>query len=226
MQGDEAAGREGPLAFVGGTGPEGRGLALRFAAAGEAVLVGSRERARAERAAAEIAAAVPGARVGGVENGEAIAASERIVLALPGTALPAFLDGAAGALAGKLVIDVMVPLAFEHGFAALVPPAGAASVGELVQARVPTARVVSAFKNLSAEVLRDPAAPLAGDVILCGDDAHARAAVAALVAKLPGLRAVDAGRLANARYVEALTALLLNLNHHHHARTSVVILGL
>jgi 8-hydroxy-5-deazaflavin:NADPH oxidoreductase len=226
MQSGEAAGREDPLAFVGGTGPEGRGLALRFAAAGEAVLIGSRERARAERVAADIAAAVPGARVGGVDNRDAIAASDRIVLALPATALPGFLDGAAAALAGKLIIDVMVPLTIEHGIATLVPPRGAASIGELVQARVPTARVVSAFKNLSADVLADPAARLAGDVVLCGDDARARATVAALVARLRGLRAVDAGPLVNARYVEALTALLLNLNYRHHARTSVAILGL
>ena len=85
---------------------------------------------------------------------------------------------------------------------------------------------MSAFKNLPAEQLGDLGAPLAGDVVLCGNDAAARAAVAALVARLPGLRAVDAGALANARALEAITALLLNLNRRHRARTSIAILGL
>ena len=91
---------------------------------------------------------------------------------------------------------------------------------------MPSSRVVSAFKNVPAERLQDLDAALAGDVILCGDDAAARAEVAALVAKLPGLRAVDAGRLANARYLEAITALLLNLNRKYRARTSIAIVGL
>ena len=129
-------------------------------------------------------------------------------------------------LAGKLVIDVIVPLALRAGFFELVPVPGAASVGELIQWRVPNARVVSAFKNLSAEKLRDLGTRLAGDVVLCGDDAAARDEVAGLVRLLPGLRPVDAGGIANARYVEAITALLLNLNRRHAAQTSIAILGL
>jgi NADPH-dependent F420 reductase len=124
------------------------------------------------------------------------------------------------------VIDVIVPLALRAGFFALAPIPGAASVGELIQQTVPEARVVSAFKNLSAEKLRDLAAPLAGDVVLCGNDDGARAEVARLVGLLPGLHAVDAGGIANARYLEAITALLLNLNRRHRALTSIAILGL
>jgi len=216
----------GALAFMGGTGPEGLGLALRLAAAGEAVLIGSRAVDRAVAAAEKVRAAFPGADVRGYENLEALARTDRIVLAFPFEGLTAFLARAQGGLGGKLVIDVIVPLAFRAGFFELRPVPGAASVGELIQQAVPAAQVVSAFKNLSAEKLRDFPAPLEGDVVLCGNNAGARAAVAALVARLPGLRAVDAGPLANARYLEAITALLLNLNRRYSARTSIKMLGL
>jgi len=214
------------LAFVGGTGPQGLGLAMRFAKAGEAVLVGSRSASRADATARRIRAAVPGGVAEGVENLDAIARSERIVLTLPAAALPTFLETARTPLAGKLVIDVAVPVVLRDGFFELAPVPGAPSAGELVQKAVPSARVVSAFKNVSAERLQDLNAALEGDVVLCGDDATARAEVAALVAKLPGLRAVDAGRLANARYLEAITALLLNVNRKFRARTSIAIVGL
>jgi len=214
------------LAFVGGTGPQGLGLAMRFAQAGETVLIGSRSASRADATARRIRAAVPGAVAEGVENLEAIARSERIVLTLPAAALPTFLETARTPLAGKLVIDVAVPVVLRDGFFELAPVPGAPSAGELVQKAVPSARVVSAFKNVSAERLQDLNAALEGDVVLCGDDATARAEVAALVAKLPGLRAVDAGRLANARYLEAITALLLNVNRKFRARTSIAIVGL
>ena len=214
------------FAFVGGTGPQGLGLAMRFAQAGEAVLIGSRSASRADETARRIRAAVPGAVAEGVENLDAIARSERIVLTLPAAALPTFLETARTPLAGKLVIDVAVPVVLRDGFFELAPVPGAPSAGELVQKAVPSARVVSAFKNVSAERLQDLNAALEGDVVLCGDDATARAEVAALVAKLPGLRAVDAGRLANARYLEAITALLLNVNRKFRARTSIAIVGL
>ena len=214
------------LAFVGGTGPEGLGLALRFAAAGEEVVIGSRSAARAAAAVETIRGAVPKARVSGCENTEAIARCERIMLTFPFEGLGPFLASNAGGLDGRLVVDVIVPLAVQAGFFALAPTPGAASVGELIQQQVPGARVVSAFKNLSAERLRDLGERLEGDVVLCGNDKAARAEVAALVGRLPGLRAVDAGGIANARYLEAITPLLLNLNRRHKARTSIAILGL
>jgi len=214
------------LALIGGTGPEGLGLALRFAAAGQEIIIGSRTRERADEAVAAIRAAVPSARVSGCENAEALGRSDRIVLTIPYGGLDAFLRSSAGGLAGKLVVDVVVPLALRAGVFELVPVPGAGSVGELMQSRVPSARVVSAFKNLSAERLRDLGSRLEGDVVVCGQDPAARAEVAGLVALLPGLRPVDAGGIANARYVEAITALLLNLNRRHRARTSIAILGL
>ncbi len=215
------------LAFVGGTGPEGLGLAMRFAAAGETVLIGSRAADRAQSAAGKVRAAVPNARVEGVENADAVARASRVVLTLPVAGLIESLASIRAGLAGKLVIDVVVPIVFRKGFCELASlPDGAASVGELVQQAVPDARVVSAFKNLAAEELQDLAHRLEGDIVLCGNDAGARVEVAALVAKLPGLRAVDAGIIKNARYLEAITALLLNLNRKYKATTSIAVLGL
>jgi 8-hydroxy-5-deazaflavin:NADPH oxidoreductase len=214
------------LALIGGTGPEGLGLALRFAAAGKRIVIGSRVPERAAEAAATVRAAVPGASVSGCENAEAIAQAERVFLTFPFAGLKGFLASARSALGGKLVIDVLVPLTVRKGFFELTPVEGAASVGELLQQEIPAARVVSAFKNLSAEKLRDLSEPLEGDVVVCGNDPDARAEVAALVRLLPGLRAVEADGIANARYLEATTALLLNLNRRYKARTSIAILGL
>ena len=214
------------IAVVGGTGPLGRGLARRLAAAGESVIVGSRDPARAASTAATVCGMVCAGRCEGAENSAAVARADRVVLALPAAALPAYLEGAAAGLAGKLIIDVVVPLAFEHGVATIAPVPGARSAGELIQGRVPGARVVSAFKNTPADTLHDLDAPLEGDVLLCGDDPAARAEVSALVGRLHGLRAVDCGSLANARSLEAITALLVNLNRTYRARTSIAVLGL
>jgi hypothetical protein len=213
-------------AILGGTGAQGLGLALRLAAAGEPVIVGSRVAERARDAAEKIRARVPGADAMGLDNASASRAAERIVLSFPAEGLVDALGALAPELAGKLVVDVMVPLAFHRGRADVTAVAGAPSVGELVQERLPRSRVVCAFKNVPAELLQDLEQPARGDVLVCGEDASARAEVAAAVARLPELRAVDAGALANARYVEGITALLVNLNRQHRARTSISIVGL
>lgn len=214
------------IAILGGTGAQGLGLAMRFAAAGEAVVIGSRVAERAQEAAAKVRAAIADARVEGRENVEAAAAAERVVLTLPVEGLLPFLERGAAALAGKLVIDAMVPLAVRKRVAELEPIAGAHSVSELVQERVATARVVCAFKNVPSDSLHDLEHPVASDVLLCGDDEGARREVAALVERVPGLRAIDAGPLRLARYVEGLTALLVSLNIRHKALTSIAIVGL
>jgi predicted dinucleotide-binding enzyme len=109
------------------------------------------------------------------------------------------------------VIDVVVPVTLEDGVFVPAPVPGAPSAGEMIQRTEPRARVVSGFKNIPAAQLVDLDAPLAGDVVLCGDDPAARAAMATLVERLPGLRAIDAGPLRNVRALEAVTPLLLNL---------------
>jgi NADPH-dependent F420 reductase len=214
------------IAILGGTGAQGMGLALRLARAGERLVIGSRVVERAQDAAAKVRAAVPDAEVEGRENLDAAAAATRIVLVLPADGLEAFLERAAPALAGKLVVDAMVPLAVRRRVAELVAVADAPSVSELVQRRVPAARVVCAFKNVPSDALRDLGRPLAGDDLLCSDDDAARDEVAELVREMPGLRPVDAGPLRLARYVEGVTALLVTLNIRHRALTSIAIVGL
>jgi hypothetical protein len=214
------------LAILGGTGAQGLGLALRFAAAGEAVVIGSRVAERAQEAAAKVRAAVRGAAVEGRENVAAAASADRIVLTLPVEGLEPFLEQGAAHLAGKIVIDAMVPLVVKKRVAELEPVAGAPSVSELVQARVPAARVVCAFKNVPSEELQDLSQPVPSHVLLCGDDELARREVAKLVEHIPGLRPVDAGPLRLARYVEGLTALLVSLNIRHKTLTSIEIVGL
>lgn len=214
------------IALVGGTGALGMGLALRIAAAGERVLIGSRDSQRARDAADRVRAAVPSAEVDGVTNHVAVTCCRRVVLGLPFDGLPGWLADEAPHLGGKLLIDVVVPLAFQNGFCTLAPVPDAPSVGEAIQRAVPEARIVSAFKNLPAGPLQNLATPLDADVLLCGDDPAARDEVAALVGRIAGLRAVDVGVLANARYLEAITALLVNLNRRHRVHASVKVTGL
>ena len=211
------------VGIVGGTGPQGRGLAERLAMAGCSVIVGSRERARAEAVAASIQTRVA---VTGATNSDAIADADATILAIPAHGLDATLAALRARLAGRLVIDMVVPLVFRDGVVEHVPPAGAASAGELVQRLLPESRVVGAFKTIPAAHLARTDRPLAGDVLVCGDDPDARVAVAALVERIPSLRAIDAGVLRNVRYVEGLTALLVSLNRLHRAHTSVRVLGL
>jgi NADPH-dependent F420 reductase len=214
------------IAIVGGTGPHGRGLAHRLAAAGCAVVVGSRDATRADGVATAIRAASPTARVAGAENRAAVADVDAAVLAIPAAGLADMLALLREPLAGRLVIDVVVPLAFRDGLAEHAPPPGARSAGELVQRALPKSRVVSAFKTIPAAQLAHTERPLDGDILVCGDDVDARASVGALVERIPGLRAVDAGPMLNVRAIEGITALLVNLNHAHRAHTSIRILGL
>jgi NADPH-dependent F420 reductase len=214
------------IAVLGGTGPEGHGLALRLAAAGEAVAIGSRDPARAETTAAAIRAVLPRADVTAGENTAILADASTVVLAVPFDGLASTLERTAPSLGGKLVIDVVVPVAFRAGAFELAPIPGAASTADLVQRAAPTARVASAFQTLSAKSLLDLATPLDADVLVCADDDAARDEVMSLVRRMPNLRPVDGGPLANARYVEAAAVLLLNLNRRHHARTSIRITGL
>ena len=201
------------------------GLALRLAQAGEEILVGSREAARAAGAAARIAARVPKARVRGDRNEAVISDADVVVLCVPFDGVEPFLAQNGQALGGKIVIDVINPLVVRKGVFGLLPIADG-SAGLLVQRHAPDARVVGAFKTISAERLERLDRPMEGDVLLCGDDAAAKDEVADLVRRIPDLRPVDTGPLANSGLVEALTALLLNINRRYATTTSIKIVGL
>ncbi|MBI4514269.1 MAG: NADPH-dependent F420 reductase [Deltaproteobacteria bacterium] len=219
----------GRIAFIGGTGPEGMGLALRCALAGESVIIGSRQQARAEAAAEKeryrLHLLRPGAHIEGCENAAAADRAEIVAMCVPFAGLEHTLHELRPQLAGKIILDVVNPLQVRHGVFKLEPvPAG--SVGELTQQMVPQAHVVSAFKNLSAEELLHLHHPLAGDVILCGDHDQSKQQIVDLVHRMPNLRPIDAGSLVNSRRLESITALLLNLNRRYHAITSIQIIGL
>ena len=213
------------LAFVGGTGPEGLGLAIRFAASGHHVAIGSRSTERGEEGAAKVADAVSGATVSGGANAEVVAGSDIVFLTFPYSGQAPTLEALAGALDGLIVCDVVAPLEFVRGKGAVALDVDGGSAAEEAAAALPNARVVSAFQNMSAEKLMELDKPVEADVLVCGEDSEAKAVVIALANEIAGARGVDGGALGNSRYVEMLTSLLINLNRVHKTQTSIRIAG-
>lgn len=213
------------IAILGGTGDEGLGLAMRWAAAGHEVIIGSRSADRAATAAAQVRAAVATANVAGMANAAATEAAEVVVLSVPYAAQRDTLTALAAALTGKVLVSVVVPLQFGPGGPhALRVEAGSAA--EEVRALVPGARIVSAFHNLSAATLMEVASDLHCDVVVCSDDAEAKRTVMKLAEEMHGVRALNGGALAYSRYVEDLTALILAMNRRYKAHASVAFVGI
>jgi NADPH-dependent F420 reductase len=213
------------IALIGGTGAEGLGLATRFAVAGRSVIIGSRQRERAEVAAEGIRAAVPGASARGLTNEEAAAAGGIIIVTVPYEAQVETLTALREAIGGKVVVDAVVPLKFERGVvSAVVLPEGSAA-GQAA-ALLPQAKIAAAFHHLGAPKLMALPHDVECDVVVCADDSEAKAAAIELAACIPGCRGVDGGGLANASYVEAFTAVLIGMNRKYKTRTSVRITGI
>ena len=216
------------IAVLGGTGPEGYGLAVRWARAGETVIVGSRDAKRAQDAAAKIKAAVSNARVSGDENIAACASADLLVLTVPFEGHAALLKQIKPAIrTGSIVIDTTVPLASSVGGRAtrmlgIWQGSAAQETAELVPKGV---SVVAAFHNASAELLNADG-PVDCDVIVCSDDPNATLDVRSLAAKIPGVRAIDGGKLETARILEQITALLIGLNIRHKGHSGIRITGL
>ena len=213
------------LAFLGGTGPEGKGLALRLAMAGEAVVIGSRDAGRAQEAADELLALAPGAVISGAVNPEAAAQSEVVFLTMPYNGMLPTIAGVGDALDGKVVVTVIAPMRFERGVGAIAEEVEAGSAAEEAQAAATGSKVVAAFQNVSAEELLKPGVTLDEDVVICGDDDDAKQVVVDLARKIPNLRPVDAGALYNAKYVEQITPLLVNINRRYRTHSGVRITG-
>jgi 8-hydroxy-5-deazaflavin:NADPH oxidoreductase len=216
------------IAVLGGTGPEGYGLALRWARAGERVIIGSRDAKRAQDAASRIKAAVANAKVSGDENVAACAVADLLVLTVPFEGHAALLKQIKTAIRpGIIVIDTTVPLAASVGGRStrtlgLWQGSAAQETAELVPKGV---SVVAAFHNASAELLNADV-PVDCDVIVCSDEASASQQVRALAAKIPGVRAIDGGKLETARILEQITALLIGLNIRHKGHSGIRITGL
>jgi NADPH-dependent F420 reductase len=216
------------IAVLGGTGPEGYGLALRWAKAGETVIIGSRDPKRAADAAARIKASVANATISGDENVRACAAADLLVLTVPFEGHAALLKQIKPAIRpGSIVVDTTVPLAASVGGRAtrtlgIWQGSAAQQTAELVPKGV---SVVAAFHNASAELL-NANAPVECDVIVCSDDPSATQEVRSLAAKIPGVRPIDGGKLETARILEQITALLIGLNIRHKGHAGIRITGL
>ena len=208
------------VAVLGGTGPQGRGLARRFAAAGVRVVLGSRDADRATATAADLASAT-GGDVTGADNRGAARAGDVVVVAVPWDGHGETLAGLREELAGKVVVDCVNPLGFDkQGCFALAVPEGSAA--QQAAALLPDSRVVAAFHHVSAVLLEDPAVTeVDTDVLVLGEDREATDLVQALAGLVPGMRGVYAGRLRNAGQVEALTANLISVNRRYKAHAGL-----
>ena len=199
------------IAVIGGTGDQGRGLVLRFALAGEELIIGSRYREKAERAAAELSERT-GKRIEGTTNLEATQRAEVVILSVPYEAMEEIVGEIRPALTPeKVLITVVAPVKIEGRRVELkLPPAGSAAE-ELVRLVPEGVGVAAAFQTVAARRLQEISKGVGCDVVVCGDDEHAKRVAMELAEKLPGVRAVDGGGLRNSRFVESLTALLINL---------------
>jgi NADPH-dependent F420 reductase len=220
------------VAVVGGTGAEGSGLALRFARAGLRVLIGSRNLDRAQAAAREIAAQAGTGEVTGHTNPDAVSKAAIVILTVPLSAQVETLKSIRTSFApGAILVDATVPLEIAIGgrlsrTVSLWDGSAAQQAARLVPAGVP---VVATFHALSAEALTRVDQPVDCDALICGDNAEAKATVSELAETIPGVRAIDAGPIDNARFLESSAALLITLNLRHkvkHCGMRITGLGL
>jgi NADPH-dependent F420 reductase len=212
------------IALIGGTGPEGRGLALRFALAGHRVVIGSRQAERGAETARELRAGLPSGDLTGTSNELALANADIAVVVVPYEAHRPTLEALRERLAGKIVVDAVVPVRFERGPRPVEVAEGSAT--EEAAALLPDSTVVGAFHNLAAEVLLNPEASVDADILLTGNDAEAKETISILAGQIRGARPLDAGPLRFSRFVEGLTILLIGLNGRYKAHSSIRISGL
>jgi len=221
--------KDGPIGVIGGTGAQGFGLALRWAQAGETVIIGSREAERAQQAAEKIKKKLgAGTKVSGDANRAVCAACDLLVLTVPFEAHAALLKDLKPSIRpGAIVVDTTVPLAASVGgratrTLAVWQGSAAEQTAELLS---PEVFVVAAFENVGAKMLTGEG-PVECDVIVCGDDQNAVKIVRHLAAQIPGVRALDGGPLENARVVEQITALLIGFSVRNKTHCGIRITGL
>ncbi|HEY1355758.1 MAG TPA: NADPH-dependent F420 reductase [Solirubrobacterales bacterium] len=218
-----------PIPIVGGTGALGAGMALRWARAGRATVIGSRSAERAEEAAGRIRERVPGADVEGLVNAEAARRGPIVFLTVPFRAQSENLNNLRDALEpDQILVDCTVPLAAAIGGRATRSlGVWQGSAAQQAQEMVPEGvTVVSALHTVSAPALADVDVGLDEDVMVCGDRKDDKARVAELIEAVPGLRAVNAGALEMARIVEQLTPMLISINTRYKTHAGVRITGL
>ena len=204
------------VGVLGGTGPQGKGLAYRLAKAGQKVIIGSRAAERARSAAGEIGHAVEGA-----DNAETARRSDIVIVAVPWDGHGKTLESLREELVGKLVVDCVNPLGFDKkGAYALKPEEGSAA--EQAALLLPDSRVTAAFHHLSAVLLQDPQVEeIDTDVMVLGEERADVEIVQALAGRIPGMRGIFAGRLRNAHQVESLVANLISVNRRYKAHAGL-----
>ena len=215
MPGTERTYMARKIAILGGTGAEGTGLAYRLAKAGEHILIGSRDASRAEETAKRLRERIgQSAQIEGMANPSAAAACEVAVLTVPFTGAAVLLKLLKSVWKpGTIVIDTTVPLAATVGGAATrVLGVWQGSAAEQTRELLPPdVSLAAAFQNLGAELLAGEDS-VECDVLVCSDDERAKSVASELVSRIPGARALNGGKLENARIVESITALLIGLN--------------
>jgi NADPH-dependent F420 reductase len=204
------------VGVLGGTGPQGKGLAYRLAVAGQKVIIGSRAAERARAAAEELGHGLEGA-----DNAECARRSDIVIVAVPWEGHGKTLESLREELAGKLVVDCVNPLGFDKkGAYAIRPEEGSAA--EQAAALLPDSRVTAAFHHLSAVLLQDPEiAEIDTDVMVLGEARADVETVQALAGRIPGMRGIFAGRLRNAHQVESLVANLISVNRRYKAHAGL-----
>ena len=213
------------LAFIGGTGPQGRGLAFRLAAAGYPCILGSRDASKAEAAVGKVHAKDATLDLRGAANDDACAASDIVFVVVPFGAQASTLETLADTIGDRIVVNCLSSLAFDDDGPYVARSAHGSWALECQQL-LPEARVVGAFQSVSASKLLRAGESLEGDVALNSDDDAAKRTVAELVERMPDLRPVDAGPLRLAGPLEDLTAVLLAINSRYDTRAGVRFTGL
>lgn len=217
------------VGIIGGTGDQGRGLAYRLARAGQRVLIGSRSAERAVQAATELGqlpGVPPDAAVSGGANADVATRSDVVIIAVPWDGHRDTIAGLREPLAGKVVIDCVNPLGFDkRGPYPLRVEEGSAA--QQTAALLPESRVCAAFNHVSAPLLADPRIDRIDlDVLICAEERELVGLVAALAARIPGMRGIYAGRLRNAHQIEAFTANLIAINRRYKAHAGIRITDL
>lgn len=204
------------IGIIGGTGPEGRGIALRLAAAGLTVGIGSRSRERAREVAESLTALLPAGSIEGSANRELCRASSMLFLAVPFEYAEATLIDLAGCLKPEqLVVDVTVPLDFRQGPRVREELGGRSGSERLAQTVAGHCRFAAAFKTLPAHLLEAADTPLDCDEFICADAAEDRVRLEKSVSSIPGVRWIDAGPLHHCRALESMTALIIGINRRY-----------
>ena len=214
------------IGFIGGTGPEGKGLGLRMAMAGHEVIIGSRDSLRATNAANDIKELTNTKLIiKGADNKQTATESEIVFITVPYEGHQNTLIDLKSELSGKIVVDTVVPLKVSKGnFESIEVPSGSAA--EEAFMNLPNSHVIGAFHNVSAVELLKPTTSVDCDVIITGNDSESKNIIMQLAEGINGIRAIDGGRIENTKQIEDLTILLLNINKIYKKHSMIKIVGL